>query len=102
MTGIEESPLLAALELTAAEYRDRYRMGPQPWYVVLPSRYEQRGSEVVAGWERIYYAAVLGEPGNEGWPRDLVGVEFAAGRNDPRPPQLRRITFPFLNREKAS
>ena len=81
------TPLSEALALSAAEYRERYRLGPESWYVVLPSRYEQRSTEVVAAYVRM-------RDHGHGLPAGLVGVEFASGRRDPRPTQLRRVTFP--------
>lgn len=83
--------LLDIITATAAERWDAYGRGPEPWYVVLPSRYEQRGTEVIEAYQRIYESGW--------WPAGLVGVEFAAGRKDPRVPQLRRITFTFLRED---
>ena len=82
------TPLSEALALSVADYRERYRLGlEQLWYVVLPSRYEQISTEVVATYVRM-------RDHGPGLPAGLVGVEFAAGRHDPRMPQLRRVTFP--------
>lgn len=82
------TPLLDALALSIADVRERSTV-PGDWYVLLPSRYERQSAEVVAAYVRMRDDRTMCP-----WPPGLVGVEFAAGRRDPRPPALRRATFP--------